>query len=185
MWLGEVGELGEEGLVVRERVRRRLRHDRRLVPQRLVVQHLDVVRLAVQRRVHVEEQRQEARRDLVLEPPAERPRPGRVHVDRADVRHEHVDRAPQRDVQALRVPRVVRHAELLEQRLLHAREGLDRERVRPVHGDRRVVVVERRLQAEGRDRRAEAPAQVAEALDEVGARARSCSRRAGGCPRAR
>ena len=80
------------------------------VPQRLIVQHLDVVLLAVQLGFHVEKHRQEAGRDLVFEPPAERPGAGRVHVDRADVRHEDLERAAQGDIQALSGSRtVVRH----------------------------------------------------------------------------
>jgi hypothetical protein len=52
-------------------------------------------------------ERKKSRGDLILQPAAEGPRPGRVHVDRVDVRHEHLEGAPQRDVQSPRIPGVV------------------------------------------------------------------------------
>jgi hypothetical protein len=107
----------------------------------LVAERLDVDLLAVDLAVVVEEQRQEAGGDLVLEAPPEGPGAGRVHVDRADVRDEDLKRPPERDVQTLGVPGVVRHVEILKERLPGPRERRDRRRVCPVHGDRRVVVV--------------------------------------------
>src|SRR5438874_1669586 len=53
-WVGEVRELGQELLVVLERVRRRFRLDRQRVERRLILERLDVVLLPVELGVHVE-----------------------------------------------------------------------------------------------------------------------------------
>ena len=137
-----------------------LRLERKGVQGRLVLQRLDVVLLAVELGVHVQEDREESRRHLILEAPAERPRAGRVHVDRAHVRHEHFEGAADRDVEAAAVPAVVRHVHRLEQHLRDARERLDHRRVGPVHRNRGLVVVERGRQPERADRGGKAPPEM-------------------------
>jgi hypothetical protein len=42
----------------------------------------------------------------------------RIHVDRADVRNEDLDRPPQWNIQAFSVPAVVRHVQYLKQSFL-------------------------------------------------------------------
>src|SRR5689334_877597 len=66
--LGQIGEVGQGILVVLQRVGRGFRLDRRAVPQRGVVEQIDMVSLAVERGAHVQKGRQEPGRDLVLEP---------------------------------------------------------------------------------------------------------------------
>src|SRR4051794_20394853 len=90
--VGEIRERVEEFLIVLERVRRGLGLDLRAVPERLLPQELDVILLTVELRAVVEEQREEPRGDLVLQPTPERPAPVGVHVDGIDVGDEDLER---------------------------------------------------------------------------------------------
>src|SRR5262249_35034594 len=131
--LGEVGKVVEKFLVVLQRIRRGFGLDRRPVPQLLIVQEIDVILSALEYRPPVEEQREETGRYLILEAPPERPCARRVHVDGTDIRDEDLERASQRDVQPLLVPRLIGHGELLEERLLDPRECRDGAVVCPVN----------------------------------------------------
>jgi hypothetical protein len=94
------------------------------VPQRRVVEQVDVILLPVEAGAHIQERRQEAGRHLILQAATEGPSAGRVHIDRIDARDEHVDGAPQWYRQSLPVPGIVRYVELLKQDLTDPREGL-------------------------------------------------------------
>src|SRR5262249_1693760 len=92
----QVGEIGQKVFVIPQRIGGCFRHERGAVPERRVVQQLDMVPLAVETRAHVEKSRQEARRHLVLQSPPEWPSAGRIHIDRVDIGDEDVDGTPQR-----------------------------------------------------------------------------------------
>src|SRR6185369_6778464 len=66
----QIREVIEERLVVLERIGRRLRLDRRVIPQRLVTQGFEIARLAAATGLHVEESGEKAGRYLILRPPA-------------------------------------------------------------------------------------------------------------------
>src|SRR5689334_4372974 len=83
MRLREVRKCIEKWDVIGERIRRSLRLNRYLIPECLIAEQLDVVLFVVDLRVHVQEHRQKARRDLVLQSTTKRPGTGGVHVDRA------------------------------------------------------------------------------------------------------
>src|SRR6516225_10702787 len=131
----------QEFLVVLQRIRRRFWLDRDAVPQRRVVEQFDVISFPIEVGAHIQERRQEAGRDLVLQAATEGPCAGRVHIDRIHVRDEYVDGAPQWYRQSLPVPRIVRHVELLKQDLADPREGLQDTGIGPMNRDRRIVVI--------------------------------------------
>src|SRR6516225_9248391 len=106
-----------------------------------VVEQFDVIPFPIEVGAHIQERRQEAGRDLVLQAATEGPCAGRVHIDRIHVRDEYVDGAPQWYRQSLPVPRIVRHVELLKQDLADPREGLQDTGIGPMNRDRRIVVI--------------------------------------------
>src|SRR5258707_4439221 len=165
--LRQIREVRQKLLVVLQRVGRRFRLDRGALPRGRVVQQLDMVLFPVETGAHVQKRRQKAGRDLVFQPPAEWPSPGRIHVDRIHIWDEDIDRPPQWDRQPFPVPGIVWHVELLKQDLPDTGKGLQYIRVSAMHGDRRVVVIECTGEPERRDRRSEPPAQMSQPLDEM------------------
>ena len=92
-----------------------------------------MILLAVELGVHVEKHGEEARRDLILRPPTERPSPSRVHIDRAYIWNEDLQGPSQANIQPLSVPGVVGHIQFLEKGFPDAGKRLRDERVCPVH----------------------------------------------------